>query len=168
MGTLGGPRSPWQQRCGLSPLGRFLCLVFVDLVLPGANLVHPGATTHSPLQKFPLSSTFSTVLPSLFGAPGNIEQLISHVVCPTVTVLRGQVLFTACKLKLFDVLKDQGPLKAVDVARKLDACAGGTEQLLDVCVALGLLEKTHRGEGLPGCLPSSFACETGSPSDSGF
>ncbi|XP_057394691.1 probable bifunctional dTTP/UTP pyrophosphatase/methyltransferase protein isoform X3 [Balaenoptera acutorostrata] len=57
----------------------------------------------------------------------------------------SKVLFTACKLKLFDVLKDQGPLKAVDVARKLDACAGGTEQLLDVCVALGLLEKTHRG-----------------------
>ncbi|KAM9042939.1 LOW QUALITY PROTEIN: putative bifunctional dTTP/UTP pyrophosphatase/methyltransferase protein [Megaptera novaeangliae] len=56
-----------------------------------------------------------------------------------------QVLFTACKLKLFDVLKDQGPLKAVDVARKLDTCAGGTEQLLDVCAALGLLEKTHRG-----------------------
>uniref|UniRef100_A0A8C0DGY7 Acetylserotonin O-methyltransferase n=1 Tax=Balaenoptera musculus TaxID=9771 RepID=A0A8C0DGY7_BALMU len=57
----------------------------------------------------------------------------------------SKVLFTACKLKLFDVLKDQGPLKAVDVARKLDACAGGTEQLLDVCAALGLLEKTHRG-----------------------
>ncbi|XP_028348277.1 probable bifunctional dTTP/UTP pyrophosphatase/methyltransferase protein isoform X2 [Physeter macrocephalus] len=57
----------------------------------------------------------------------------------------SKVLFTACKLKLFDMLKDQGPLKAVDIARKLNACAGGTEWLLDVCVALGLLEKTHRG-----------------------
>ncbi|XP_059944041.1 probable bifunctional dTTP/UTP pyrophosphatase/methyltransferase protein isoform X2 [Mesoplodon densirostris] len=57
----------------------------------------------------------------------------------------SKVLFTACKLKLFDVLKDQGPLKAVDVARKLNTCAGRTEQLLDVCAALGLLEKTHRG-----------------------
>ncbi|XP_066879389.1 probable bifunctional dTTP/UTP pyrophosphatase/methyltransferase protein isoform X4 [Kogia breviceps] len=57
----------------------------------------------------------------------------------------SKVLFTACKLKLFDMLRDQGPLKAVDVARKLNACAGGTERLLDVCAALGLLEKTHRG-----------------------
>ncbi|XP_032474687.1 probable bifunctional dTTP/UTP pyrophosphatase/methyltransferase protein isoform X4 [Phocoena sinus] len=59
----------------------------------------------------------------------------------------SEVLFTACKLKLFDVLKDQGPLQAVDVARKLSTCAGRTEQLLDVCAALGLLEKTHRGYG---------------------
>nr|XP_060148125.1 probable bifunctional dTTP/UTP pyrophosphatase/methyltransferase protein isoform X3 [Globicephala melas] len=57
----------------------------------------------------------------------------------------SKVLFTACKLKLFDVLKDQGPLQAVDVARKLSTCAGRTEQLLDVCAALGLLEKTCRG-----------------------
>ncbi|XP_033706065.1 probable bifunctional dTTP/UTP pyrophosphatase/methyltransferase protein isoform X2 [Tursiops truncatus] len=57
----------------------------------------------------------------------------------------SKVLFTACKLKLFDVLKDQGPLQAVDVARKLSTCAGRTEQLLDVCAALGLLEKTRRG-----------------------
>nr|XP_030693105.1 probable bifunctional dTTP/UTP pyrophosphatase/methyltransferase protein isoform X2 [Globicephala melas] len=56
-----------------------------------------------------------------------------------------KVLFTACKLKLFDVLKDQGPLQAVDVGRKLSTCAGRTEQLLDVCAALGLLEKTCRG-----------------------
>ncbi|XP_033706066.1 probable bifunctional dTTP/UTP pyrophosphatase/methyltransferase protein isoform X7 [Tursiops truncatus] len=59
-----------------------------------------------------------------------------------------KVLFTACKLKLFDVLKDQGPLQAVDVARKLSTCAGRTEQLLDVCAALGLLEKTRRGRGV--------------------
>ncbi|XP_026951332.1 N-acetylserotonin O-methyltransferase-like protein isoform X3 [Sagmatias obliquidens] len=61
----------------------------------------------------------------------------------------SKVLFTACKLKLFDVLKDQGPLQAVDVARKLSTCAGRTEQLLDVCAALGLLEKTRRGRGVP-------------------
>lgn len=122
-----------------------------------------------PLQKFPLmSSMFLSILPSLFGVPGNKEQLISHIVRLTVTVLHGQVLFTACKLKLFDVLKDQGPLQAVDVACKLSTCADRTEQLLDVCAALGLLEKTRRGEGLPGCLSSNCACETKSPGDSGF
>ncbi|XP_029062633.1 acetylserotonin O-methyltransferase-like [Monodon monoceros] len=94
-----------------------------------------------------MSSMFLTILPSLFGVPGNKEQLISHVVRLTVTVLHGQVLFTACKLKLFDVLKDQGPLQAADVARKLSTCAGRTEQLLGVCAALGLLEKTRRGYG---------------------
>ncbi|XP_022417600.1 probable bifunctional dTTP/UTP pyrophosphatase/methyltransferase protein isoform X1 [Delphinapterus leucas] len=59
----------------------------------------------------------------------------------------SKVLFTACKLRLFDVLKDQGPLQAADVARKLSTCAGRTEQLLGVCAALGLLEKTRRGYG---------------------
>ncbi|EFB25423.1 hypothetical protein PANDA_009666, partial [Ailuropoda melanoleuca] len=57
----------------------------------------------------------------------------------------SKALFTACKLKVFDVLKDEAPLKAVDVAGKIDASVCGTERLLDVCVALGLLEKTDRG-----------------------
>uniref|UniRef100_A0A8D0WNT5 Acetylserotonin O-methyltransferase like n=1 Tax=Sus scrofa TaxID=9823 RepID=A0A8D0WNT5_PIG len=54
-------------------------------------------------------------------------------------------LFTACKLQVFDVLQDQGPLKAADVARRIDASTGGTERLLDACVALGLLDRTDRG-----------------------
>ncbi|XP_048069149.2 probable bifunctional dTTP/UTP pyrophosphatase/methyltransferase protein [Ursus arctos] len=57
----------------------------------------------------------------------------------------SKALFTACKLKVFDVLKDEAPLKAVDVAGKIDASVCGTERLLDVCAALGLLEKTDRG-----------------------
>ncbi|XP_039101240.1 probable bifunctional dTTP/UTP pyrophosphatase/methyltransferase protein [Hyaena hyaena] len=57
----------------------------------------------------------------------------------------SKALFTACKLKVFDALKDEAPLKAVDVARKIDASVCGTGRLLDVCVALGLLEKTDRG-----------------------
>ncbi|XP_058569384.1 probable bifunctional dTTP/UTP pyrophosphatase/methyltransferase protein isoform X2 [Neofelis nebulosa] len=59
----------------------------------------------------------------------------------------SKALFTACKLKVFDVLKEEGPLKAVDVARKLNASVCGTGRLLDVCVALGLLEKTDTGYG---------------------
>nr|XP_045729850.1 probable bifunctional dTTP/UTP pyrophosphatase/methyltransferase protein isoform X2 [Mirounga angustirostris] len=57
----------------------------------------------------------------------------------------SKALFIACKLKVFDVLKDEAPLKAVDIAGKIDASVCGTERLLDVCVALGLLEKTDRG-----------------------
>lgn len=52
----------------------------------------------------------------------------------------------ACKLKVFDLLDDEGPLRAVDVASKLDISECGAGRLLDVCVALGLLDKTDRGE----------------------
>ncbi|ELK09011.1 N-acetylserotonin O-methyltransferase-like protein [Pteropus alecto] len=61
-------------------------------------------------------------------------------------------LFTACKLKVFDLLQDEGPLRAVDVASKLDTSECGTGRLLDVCVALGLLEKSDRGEDPRGCV----------------
>lgn len=57
----------------------------------------------------------------------------------------SKALFVACKLNVFDVLKEDAPLKAVDIAGKIDASVCGTERLLDVCVALGLLEKTDRG-----------------------
>lgn len=64
----------------------------------------------------------------------------------------SKALFTACKLKVFDLLQDEGPLRAVDVASKLDTSECGTGRLLDVCVALGLLEKSDRGEDPRGCL----------------
>ncbi|XDB67219.1 hypothetical protein AB1E18_019580 [Capra hircus] len=57
----------------------------------------------------------------------------------------SKVLLTACKLQVFDVLKDRGPLSATDVAREIDASVGGTAHLLDVCAALGLLDKSDRG-----------------------
>uniref|UniRef100_A0A9L0IKQ3 Acetylserotonin O-methyltransferase like n=1 Tax=Equus asinus TaxID=9793 RepID=A0A9L0IKQ3_EQUAS len=57
----------------------------------------------------------------------------------------SKALFTACKLKVFDLLKDGAPLKAVDVAGKLGTSACGTGRLLDACVALGFLQKTDRG-----------------------
>ncbi|XP_039714713.1 putative bifunctional dTTP/UTP pyrophosphatase/methyltransferase protein [Pteropus medius] len=64
----------------------------------------------------------------------------------------SKALFTACKLKVFDLLQDEGPLRAVDVASKLDTSECGTGRLLDVCVALGLLEKSDRGEDPWGCV----------------
>ncbi|XP_068818666.1 probable bifunctional dTTP/UTP pyrophosphatase/methyltransferase protein [Capricornis sumatraensis] len=57
----------------------------------------------------------------------------------------SKVLLTACKLQVFDVLKDREPLSAADVAREIDASVGGTVRLLDVCAALGLLDKSDRG-----------------------
>ncbi|XP_064133950.1 probable bifunctional dTTP/UTP pyrophosphatase/methyltransferase protein isoform X1 [Loxodonta africana] len=60
---------------------------------------------------------------------------------------RSKVLFTACKLKVFDTLKNGAVLTAEDVASKINASVCGTEQLLDACAALGLLERTERGYG---------------------
>ncbi|XP_064339547.1 probable bifunctional dTTP/UTP pyrophosphatase/methyltransferase protein isoform X1 [Camelus dromedarius] len=57
----------------------------------------------------------------------------------------SKALFTACKLNVFDVLRDQGPLKAVDIARKINASVCGTGRLLEACAALGLLHKTDAG-----------------------
>ncbi|XP_065770889.1 probable bifunctional dTTP/UTP pyrophosphatase/methyltransferase protein isoform X2 [Muntiacus reevesi] len=57
----------------------------------------------------------------------------------------SKVLLTACRLNVFDVLKDRGPLTAADVAREIDASVDGAERLLDVCVALGLLQKAGGG-----------------------
>ncbi|XP_014651001.1 PREDICTED: N-acetylserotonin O-methyltransferase-like protein [Ceratotherium simum simum] len=56
----------------------------------------------------------------------------------------SKALFTACKLKVFDLLKDETPLRASEIASRFGAPRGGVAQLLDVCVALGLLEKTRR------------------------
>ncbi|XP_010829701.1 PREDICTED: N-acetylserotonin O-methyltransferase-like protein [Bison bison bison] len=57
----------------------------------------------------------------------------------------SKALLAACKLQVFDVLKERGPLAAADVAREIDASVGGTARLLDVCAALGLLDKSDRG-----------------------
>ncbi|XP_072900289.1 probable bifunctional dTTP/UTP pyrophosphatase/methyltransferase protein isoform X1 [Hemitrygon akajei] len=54
----------------------------------------------------------------------------------------SKVLFTATKLKVFDILSLQGSLEASDIAQRLKAAVDGTERLLDACVSLGLLDKT--------------------------
>ncbi|XP_075592987.1 putative bifunctional dTTP/UTP pyrophosphatase/methyltransferase protein isoform X2 [Balearica regulorum gibbericeps] len=57
----------------------------------------------------------------------------------------SKALFVASKMKIFDHLKDKGPLKAVDIANEVGTSVCGTERLLDACAALGLLEKTPQG-----------------------
>ncbi|XP_006876327.1 PREDICTED: N-acetylserotonin O-methyltransferase-like protein [Chrysochloris asiatica] len=57
----------------------------------------------------------------------------------------SKVLLTACKLKVFDVLKDGAVLSAADVAAKIDASVHGTEWLLEGCAELGLLLRCAQG-----------------------
>lgn len=57
----------------------------------------------------------------------------------------SKALFTACKLRVFDLLSDGLPRSAADVARGVDASVCGTRRLLEACVALGLLRKDEQG-----------------------
>ena len=100
--------------------------------------------TQVPLEKLPL--TVFTALTSFFWVRSSKTYLTGHV-SVIVLVFNAQALFTACKLKVFDVLKDEAPLKAAEVAGRIDASVCGTGRLLDACVALGLLEKTDGGKG---------------------
>lgn len=51
----------------------------------------------------------------------------------------------ACKLKVFDLLKDRGTLTTEDAANQLNTSLRGTERLFDACASLGLLEKNNQG-----------------------
>ncbi|XP_023370828.1 N-acetylserotonin O-methyltransferase-like protein [Otolemur garnettii] len=57
----------------------------------------------------------------------------------------SKALFTACRLKVFDVLKGEVPQKAEDIASIVDISVCGAKRLLDVCATLGLLERSERG-----------------------
>uniref|UniRef100_A0A8C7CBW4 Acetylserotonin O-methyltransferase-like n=1 Tax=Oncorhynchus kisutch TaxID=8019 RepID=A0A8C7CBW4_ONCKI len=58
----------------------------------------------------------------------------------------SKVLFTASKLRVFDVLRSSktGELQAEDVAQEIKASIMGTERLLEACVSLGLLQRTGK------------------------
>ncbi|XP_018416751.1 PREDICTED: N-acetylserotonin O-methyltransferase-like protein [Nanorana parkeri] len=76
--------------------------------------------------------------------PKSSVQLPSKIIELLDGFKASKTLFAASKLKVFDKLKDKGALKAMDIADKINASVRGTERLLDACVALGLLEKTHQ------------------------
>ncbi|KAK9401899.1 N-acetylserotonin O-methyltransferase-like [Crotalus adamanteus] len=57
----------------------------------------------------------------------------------------SKVLFVACKLKVFDLLKDRDTLTTEDAANQLNTSLRGTERLFDACASLGLLEKNNQG-----------------------
>uniref|UniRef100_A0A4W5JWZ8 Acetylserotonin O-methyltransferase-like n=1 Tax=Hucho hucho TaxID=62062 RepID=A0A4W5JWZ8_9TELE len=70
--------------------------------------------------------------------------------CKMIELMDGfkasKVLFTASKLRVFDVLRSSktGELQAEDVAQEIKASMKGTERLLEACVSLGLLQRTGK------------------------
>lgn len=55
-----------------------------------------------------------------------------------------QTLFTASKLKVFDVLNSSESLTLQEVAGQINASVLGTERLLEAAVSLGLLERVKQ------------------------
>ncbi|XP_040194127.1 probable bifunctional dTTP/UTP pyrophosphatase/methyltransferase protein [Rana temporaria] len=86
----------------------------------------------------------SAILNGVEEKPKTAVQLPSKIIELLDGFKASKTLFAASKLKVFDKLKDKGALKAMDIADKINASVHGTERLLDACVALGLLEKTHQ------------------------
>ncbi|XP_006192920.1 LOW QUALITY PROTEIN: acetylserotonin O-methyltransferase [Camelus ferus] len=77
----------------------------------------------------------------------------------------SQVLFSACELGVFDLLAEApGPLASAEVAARLASSPRGTEQLLDACVSLKLLQvDVRRGKAVYGNteLASTYLARTG-------
>lgn len=60
----------------------------------------------------------------------------------------SKTLFTASKLKVFDVLNSSNGLTLEEIAGQINASVFGTERLLDAAVSVGLLERVkHQDDG---------------------
>ncbi|KAI4886079.1 hypothetical protein NFI96_030133 [Prochilodus magdalenae] len=68
------------------------------------------------------------------GFPHNIVNLLDGFKA-------SKTLFTACKMGVFDVLRDSEGLRVEEVADQIKASVLGTERLLEAAVSLGLLHK---------------------------
>ncbi|XP_055965612.1 probable bifunctional dTTP/UTP pyrophosphatase/methyltransferase protein [Sorex fumeus] len=71
----------------------------------------------------------------------------------------SKALFTACKLGVFDLLHNAAPRTAEALSRKTGASVAGLGRLLDVCVALGVLEKTEKGYSNSACASQHLRSE---------
>ncbi|XP_039176187.1 probable bifunctional dTTP/UTP pyrophosphatase/methyltransferase protein [Crotalus tigris] len=77
--------------------------------------------------------------------PRNVTQCLSKLTHLLDGFKASKVLFVACKLKVFDLLKDRDTLTTEDAANQLNTSLRGTERLFDACASLGLLEKNNQG-----------------------
>ncbi|XP_053165575.1 probable bifunctional dTTP/UTP pyrophosphatase/methyltransferase protein isoform X2 [Hemicordylus capensis] len=103
------------------------------------------AVGHSPGKCESSTSLYNVPVENQNGVIENATQFPSKLMELLDGFRASKALFVACKLKVFDVLKDKGAMTAVEVADQLNASVCGTERLLDACTALDLLEKNHQG-----------------------
>uniref|UniRef100_A0A8C6MEZ2 Acetylserotonin O-methyltransferase-like n=1 Tax=Nothobranchius furzeri TaxID=105023 RepID=A0A8C6MEZ2_NOTFU len=96
---------------------------------------------------------------------GLLDMLYSPVSCASFVVTRSlflsQALFTASKLRVFDLLHTNAELDVEQVAQEIKASVRGTRCLLEACVSLGLLktkEKSSRPVYRNTDLATRFLC----------
>uniref|UniRef100_A0A4W5JX41 Acetylserotonin O-methyltransferase-like n=1 Tax=Hucho hucho TaxID=62062 RepID=A0A4W5JX41_9TELE len=123
----------------------------------------PGSLTHNSTQTSPQGSAEpqginDPAAPDLTSrATMQMQNVREHEtedskekLCKMIELMDGfkasKVLFTASKLRVFDVLRSSktGELQAEDVAQEIKASMKGTERLLEACVSLGLLQRTGK------------------------
>uniref|UniRef100_A0A8C7C941 Acetylserotonin O-methyltransferase-like n=1 Tax=Oncorhynchus kisutch TaxID=8019 RepID=A0A8C7C941_ONCKI len=129
----------------------------VDTVPPAepAASSPPGSPTHngppdSQGQNIPSASTAHNVSTHVNNVREHETEDGKEKLSKMIELMDGfkasKVLFTASKLRVFDVLRSSktGELQAEDVAQEIKASIMGTERLLEACVSLGLLQRTGK------------------------
>ncbi|NXQ61084.1 ASML protein, partial [Anthoscopus minutus] len=107
--------------------------------------MHSSGALHTSENSSAVRTGFTVPLENHSGASQSTSKLPSKILELMDGFRASKALFVASKLKIFDHLKDKGPMKAVDVANDVGTSVCGTERLLDACASLGLLEKTSQG-----------------------
>ncbi|XP_041324381.1 probable bifunctional dTTP/UTP pyrophosphatase/methyltransferase protein isoform X2 [Pyrgilauda ruficollis] len=114
-----------------------------------SKLDHSGMHSSGPAYTSEKTSAVRTGFTVPLENQNGVSQSASKLPSKILELMDGfrasKALFVASKLKIFDHLKDKGPVKAVDIANDVGASVCGTERLLDACASLGLLEKTPQG-----------------------
>ncbi|NWV80549.1 ASML protein, partial [Dasyornis broadbenti] len=107
--------------------------------------IHSSGAVYNSENSSGVRSGFIVPLENQNGVSQSAAKLPSKILELMDGFRASKALFVASKMKIFDHLKDKGPMKAVDIANDVGASVCGTERLLDACATLGLLEKTPQG-----------------------
>ncbi|XP_015476163.1 probable bifunctional dTTP/UTP pyrophosphatase/methyltransferase protein isoform X1 [Parus major] len=107
--------------------------------------IHSSGAVHTSENRSAVRTGFTVPLENQNGVLQSASKLPSKILELMDGFRASKALFVASKLKIFDHLKDRGPMKAVDIANDVGTSVCGTERLLDACASLGLLEKTPQG-----------------------
>ncbi|NXD21965.1 ASML protein, partial [Spelaeornis formosus] len=107
--------------------------------------VHSMGAVYTSENSAAVRTGFTVPLENQNGVSQSASKLPSKILELMDGFRASKALFVASKLKIFDHLKNKGPVKAVDIANYVGTSVRGTERLLDACASLGLLEKTSQG-----------------------
>ncbi|XP_053826946.1 probable bifunctional dTTP/UTP pyrophosphatase/methyltransferase protein isoform X3 [Vidua macroura] len=107
--------------------------------------MHSSGAAYTSDNTSAVRTDFTVTLENQNGVSQSASKLPSKILELMDGFRASKALFVASKLKIFDHLKDKGPMKAVDIANDVGTSIHGTERLLDACASLGLLEKTPQG-----------------------